>query len=254
MLSLFGSEVQAEAPARSRVRAFDPYAGLTPACRGGGPYVREWSGSFGSGRVMEKVFIYWIIRTFSSAPGRSPANAGVDARYRVRVDFRNLLELAHAGRDIERAIAVGSIPPELRHVWNRMENEGITVRLLERGAMEGGEQGVDQTLQTAMLRDALDFNGSPGIAVMLTGDGSGFHDGVGFHADLERMHSRGWRIEVLSWRHSCNRRMREWAEQNGRFIALDDHYDSVTFLEPPAPGQPAAPPRHAAPVDLDGRL
>ena len=255
MFALFESEVQAEAPARSRVRAFDPYAGLTPACRGGGPYVREWSRSFGSGRVMEKVFIYWDnSNIFISARQVAEEREGVDARYRVRVDFRNLLELAHAGRDIERAIAVGSIPPELRHVWNRMENEGVTVRLLERGAMEGGEQGVDQTLQTAMLRDALDFNGSPGNAVMLTGDGSGFHDGVGFHADLERMHSRGWRIEVLSWRHSCNRRMREWAEQNGRFIALDDHYDSVTFLEPPAPGQPAAPPRHAAPVDLDGRL
>ena len=255
MLALFDSEVQAEAPARIRVRAFGTYAGLTPACRGGGPYVREWSRSFGSGRAMEKVFIYWDnSNIFISARQVAGEREGVDARYRVRVDFRNLLELARAGRDIERAIAVGSIPPELRHVWNRMENEGITVRLLERGAMEGGEQGVDQTLQTAMLRDALDFNGSPGIAVMLTGDGSGFHDGVGFHADLERMHSRGWRIEVLSWRHSCNRRMREWAEQNGRFIALDDHYDSVTFLEPAAPGQPAALPRHAAPVDLDGRL
>ena len=44
MLALFDSEVQAEAPARIRVRAFGTYAGLTPACRGGGPYVRdmEW--------------------------------------------------------------------------------------------------------------------------------------------------------------------------------------------------------------------
>ena len=119
--------------------------------------------------------------------------------------------------------------------------------------MAGREQGVDQTLQTAMLRDALDYNGDPGVAVMLTGDGSGFHDGVGFHADLERMHNRGWRIEVLSWRHSCNRRMREGVEKNGTFIALDDHYDSVTFLAPPSAGQPIAAPRHATPVTLDDR-
>ena len=112
---------------------------------------------------------------------------------------------------------------------------------------------MDQTLQTAMLRDALDYNGDPGVAVMLTRDGSGFHDGVGFHADLERMHSRGWRIEVLSWRHSCNRRMREWVEKNRTFVALDDHYDSVTFLEPPLAGQPVAAPRHATPVTLDDR-
>ena len=76
----------------------------------------------------------------------------------------------------------------------------------------------------------------------------------GFHADLERMRRRGWRIEVLSWRHSCNRRMREWAEENGRFIALDDFYDSVTFLERPAPGEPIAAPRYAVPVDLNRRL
>ena len=93
--------------------------------------------------------------------------------------------------------------------------------------MQGREQGVDQTLQTAMLRDAFDYNGDPGIVVLLTGDGAGFDSGVGFHADLERMHGRNWRIEVISWRHSCNTRMRNWAEQNGTFIALDDFYEGA---------------------------
>ena len=203
---------------------------------------------------MERVFIYWDnSNIFISARGVAVEREGATARHRVRVDFRNLLMLARAGRDIERAIAVGSVPPELRHVWNRMENEGVTVELLERGAIEGREQGVDQTLQTAMLRDALDYNGDPGIAVLLTGDGSGFIDGVGFHADLERMHRRGWRIEVLSWRHSCNRRMREWAERNGTFVALDDFYENITFLGPAMPGDPIAEPRHVLPIDLGRR-
>ena len=211
---------------------------------------------------MEKVFIYWDnSNIFISARGVAADSCALDAvereganaRHRVRVDFRNLLVLARAGRDIERAIAVGSVPPELRHVWNRMENEGVTVELLERGTIEGREQGVDQTLQTAMLRDALDYNGNPGIAVLLTGDGSGFIDGVGFHADLERMHRRGWRIEVLSWRHSCNRRMREWAERNGTFVALDDFYENITFLGPAMPGDPIAEPRHVLPIDLSRR-
>ena len=203
---------------------------------------------------MEKVFIYWDnSNIFISARDVAIELEGDTARYRVRLDFRNLLEVARAGREIEHAVAVGSIPPELRHVWNRLENEGVTVKLLERGAVQGREQGVDQLLQTAMLRDGFDYNGDPGIAVLLTGDGSGFDDGVGFHADLERMRIRGWRIEVLSWRHSCNRRMREWAEEYGTFIALDDFYDSVTFLEPPAPGQPIADPRYATPPDLSRR-
>ena len=203
---------------------------------------------------MDRVFIYWDnSNIFISAQEVAADREGDAARYRVRLHFRHLLEVARAGREIERAIAVGSIPPELRHVWNRIENEGVAVQLLERGAIQGREQGVDQALQTAMLRDALDYNGDPGIAALLTGDGSGFADGVGFHADLERMRNRGWRIEVLSWRHSCNRRMREWAEERGAFIALDDFYDSVTFLEPPAPGQPIAAPRHPAPPDLTRR-
>ena len=203
---------------------------------------------------MDKVFIYWDNSSiFISAQQVAIDQEGESSRYRVRIHFRNLLELAHGGREIERAIAVGSIPPELRHVWNRLENEGVTVKLLERGAVHGREQGVDQVLQTEMLRDGYDYNGDPGIAVMLTGDGAGFADGVGFHADLERMRRRGWRIEVLSWRHSCNRGMREWAEENGKFIALDDFCESVTFLERPAPGEPAEAPRYASSVDLDLR-
>ena len=195
---------------------------------------------------MQEVFVYWDnSNIFISAQAVAIEREGSQARSRVRLDFRNLLRLAQADRPIRHAVAVGSIPPELRHVWNRMS--------LERGAIHGREEGVDQLLQTCMLRDTVDYNGDPGIAVLLTGDGSGFADGVGFHADLQRMHNKGWRIEVLSWRHSCSRRMREWAEQNGFFIALDDYYESVTFLEPPAPGRPLADPRDAAPLDLSGR-
>lgn len=203
---------------------------------------------------MEKVFIYWDnSNIFISAREIAAEREGGDARYRMRLHFRNLLRLAHADRPIESAVAVGSVPPELRYVWTRLENEGVRVELSERGALHGTEQGVDQKLQANMLRDALDYNGDPGIAVLLTGDGSGFYDGVGFHADLERMHRRGWRIEVLSWTDSCNRRMKEWAEQNGKFIALDDYYDSITFLEPPQSGRSAAEPRDAAPLNLSLR-
>ena len=203
---------------------------------------------------MDKVFIYWDnSNIFISAQEAAAEREGEAARWRVRVHFRNLYELARGGRPVHRAAAVGSVPPELRHVWNRLENEGIDVHLLERGAMHGRGQGVDQLLQTFMLRDTVDYNGDPGTAVLLTGDGSGFADGAGFHADLERMRRKGWRIEVLSWRHSCNRRMREWAEQNGVFVALDDFYGGITFLSDPLPGRPVADSRHVERLDLAKR-
>ena len=203
---------------------------------------------------MKKVFIYWDnSNIFISAQQAAVEREGDSARYRVRIHFGNLMKLARADREIEKANAVGSEPPELRHVWNRMEGEGVDVQRFERGERSGKEQGVDQALQVCMLRDTVRYNGDPGIAVLLTGDGSGFYDGVGFHADIDSMHKKGWRIEVLSWQNSCNARMKKWAEENGLFIDLDDFYDSVTFLEPPLPGQPIGSPRHPAALDLSKR-
>ena len=130
---------------------------------------------------MGEVFIYWDnSNIFVSAKEIAVEHEGEGARPRVRIHFRNLLELARAGRPVHHAVAVGSVPPELRYVWNRLENEGVDVRLLERGAMHGREEGVDQLLQTCMLRDLSDYNGDPGIAVLLTGDGAGFYESVTF--------------------------------------------------------------------------
>jgi hypothetical protein len=42
-----------------------------------------------------------------------------------------------------------------------------------------------------MLRALADAS-DPQIAVLLTGDGQGFEEGAGFHADLERMYQKGW--------------------------------------------------------------
>jgi hypothetical protein len=81
-----------------------------------------------------------------------------------------------------------------------------------------------------MLR-AISDHPDPQVGVLMTGDGAGYDDGAGFHADMERMHAAGWGIEVLSWQKSCRRALREWATTNGVFVALDDHYESVTFLE-----------------------
>ena len=190
---------------------------------------------------------------FTGACKAAEQREGNSAYARARLKFPNLLKLAQAERPIEKALAVGSVPPQLRHVWNRLESEGVSVQLLERGSHTGTEQGVDQVLQVQMLRDAADYNGDPGVAVLLTGDGRGFYDGIGFHADIERMHRKGWRIEVLSWQHSCNRRMREWVEENGLFIALDDFYESITYLEEPEAGRPYAEPRYAKPLEFGQR-
>ena len=201
---------------------------------------------------MNSVFIYWDNSNIFHEAQRfaEEREAGPDARYRVRIHFDNMLRLAHADRPVEKAMAAGSVPPEMRQLWNRLENGGADVCL--RGS-PGEREMPDRTLQVRMLEDALDYNGDPGIAVLLTGDGAGYLDGAGFHRTLERMHGRGWRVEILSWTHSANPRMRVWAEGNGLFVALDEFYEAITFLEPSRPGMALALPRHQTELDLSRR-
>jgi hypothetical protein len=181
---------------------------------------------------------------FISAKREADRREGRPARDQVRLQFDQLLDLALAGRPLGRAFVVGSIPPEQRAVWDRLEAvTGVKPELYERGQFSGGEQGLDQCLQVHMLRAISDFH-EPQIAVLMTGDGAGYDDGVGFHADMERMHASGWGIEVVSWHAHCRRGLRDWANKNGVFVKLDDYYESVTFLE----GN-----RRAKPVDLSKR-
>ncbi len=64
---------------------------------------------------MEAVFIYWDnSNVFISAKETAALREGEDARSRVRIHFRHLLDLARAGRPVQHAVAVGSVPPELR--------------------------------------------------------------------------------------------------------------------------------------------
>ncbi len=205
---------------------------------------------------MDSVFVYWDNSNIFHEAQRlaEERDKGPDARYRVRVHFDNLLRLAHADRPMERAYAAGSVPPEMRQLWNRLANQGVEVAVYDRGSPErGGQEVPDQVLQLRMLEDALDYNGDPGIVVLLTGDGAGYLGGVGFHRTLERMHKHGWRVEILSWAYPCNPQMHKWAEANGLFISLDDFYEAITFLEPSKPGFEFAKARNQADLNLSLR-
>ena len=148
----------------------------------------------------------------------------------VRIQFDQLYELAHMRRPVERALCVGSVPPDLQQVWDRLSETGVQVELYERGAESGKEQGVDQCLQVHMLRALADAR-QPGVAVVLTGDGKGYADGVGFHADLERMANQGWGIEVLAWDAACANGLKTWAQKVGVYVPLEDYYEHITFIQ-----------------------
>lgn len=147
----------------------------------------------------------------------------------MRLHYESLFELAVANRDVSTAISVASTQGDSTSVGDRLAAIGLQVELFERGSRTLSEQAVDQALQVHMLRCLADE--TPGVAVLLTGDGAGYTRGAGFLADIERMHRGGWAIEVLSWEHNCNRHLKSWAIRNGLFVPLDDYYDNITYLK-----------------------
>ncbi len=177
----------------------------------------------------QDVYVFWDnSNIYIPSQDIAAIREGALAPKEIRIQFDNLYHLAGASRPVTKAICVGSVPPEMEAVWEKLEASGVTVELFERGSDSGSEQGVDQCLQVHMLRALADAE-KPAVAVLLTGDGAGYDSGAGFHADLERMHRKGWGIEVLSWDIACNKRLKAWAQANGVYVSLEGHYDEITF-------------------------
>ena len=78
---------------------------------------------------MDSVFIYWDNSNIFHEAQRlaEERGEGPNARYRVRIHFDHMLCLAHADRPLKKALAAGSVPPEMRQLWNRMESKGVEV-------------------------------------------------------------------------------------------------------------------------------
>ena len=148
-----------------------------------------------------------------------------------RTNFSNLLQLVKKDRNIEKIYLSGSVPPPSNSVWDYLKNMGISVQLLDKTADGVEQESVDMSLQTMMLRTAIDNAANPSTIAVLTGDGAGKQLGEGFLSDLKRIKKLGWNIEVYAWEISCNRYLKEYAEQNGLFVPLENYYNSITFLK-----------------------
>jgi hypothetical protein len=149
--------------------------------------------------------------------------------FSFRIHFGYLLDFVLDGRQLDYAFVAGSIPPSSDPLWRRFENLGVLVDRQERGEGTGAEVAVDEIIQLSMANRILDVKPA-GTVVLLTGDGSGYTDGKGFITALERAHNHGWGVEVVSWDAGCNRYLRRFVEQNGRYRPLEPVYEKVTFI------------------------
>ena len=146
-----------------------------------------------------------------------------------RTHFMNLLNLVTAGRTIGKVFFVGSTPPESDAIWKYLRNLGIDPKPIPRSA-SGGENGTtDHLLQAQLLRLAFDYK--PGVIALLSGDGAGINKNEGFFADLKRMSSMGWQVEVYAWDETCHADMKAYAKEHWSFTNLSDYYEHITFLQ-----------------------
>ncbi|GAA4211663.1 hypothetical protein [Microbispora amethystogenes] len=168
-------------------------------------------------------------------------------RARLRIQAGAIKRLAAAGRPntMTRTVTSANDFARLERVVEHFDDAGFGVTLLERGRRTGKELGADHYLQLCMLREV--FDAVPGVIVLLSGDGAGHEEGIGFLADLKRARSRGWGIEVLAWDRTCSRELKAWVQRQGPhgvYIPLDRYYYSITFVEGG---------RRALPLSLRGR-
>ena len=148
-----------------------------------------------------------------------------------RTNFKNLFELVRNNRTIDAAYLSGSIPPPNNALWGCLRRMGINLQLLNKTAQGKEQESVDMSLQAMMLRTAIDNISNPNTIAVLTGDGAGKQLGEGFLTDLQRIKNMGWNIEVYAWEESCNKNLKEYAQQNGSFIPLENYYYSITYLK-----------------------
>jgi hypothetical protein len=150
-------------------------------------------------------------------------------RYAFRIHFARFIDLIAGSQPTAEIVWGGSTPPSTDEVWSQLESRGIQPFLIPRS--ESGEnETVDHVVQLQMHRHARKYRGSPGTMIVCTGDGKGYDKEEGFLFDAEGFAADGWQIRVVSWTHSCAVRLKAFAESKGKFIALDDHYDQVTFV------------------------
>lgn len=179
---------------------------------------------------MPKVFVIWDNSNihYGGLDQVFPIIEPNEMRELYRTHFMNLLKLVTNNREIGQVFFVGSTPPKSDSIWKCLRDNGIKPQTIPR-AIDGEWDTTDHLLQNHLLR--LGYQPTPETVALLSGDGAGVNKDEGFFADLKRLASRGWNVEVYSWEATCHQNLMKYAKEVGRYIKLDDYYFNITFLE-----------------------
>jgi len=160
----------------------------------------------------------WIegIKCSAKIKGMSDLPDGKKAcDYGWRIDFGKLLNLVSDGRNIRKAILVGSRPPKNDSLWKAAERGGFEVIVKDRNS-QNKEKAVDTKL--VALGVQLICTTDPAALKILSGDSD-------FEPLVEVANERGWETEI--WAFSSALSSNSILSNVSRIEPLDSHIDEI---------------------------
>ena len=182
---------------------------------------------------------------------------------RLHMSYANFSLIMERGRPAAKRVLVGSNPRLPAH--DKAEELGYECHLLEKvyklkplsdrqkyfATRHGGsaqeekpryhEQGVDELLHLKMLESLLDHNDAEqqGTMVLATGDGAEAEYSDGFLRYVKTALSRGWKVELVSWKNNIHHAYLELSRQQEfrktfRIIYLDHFAEELLRTQSPA--------------------
>ena len=155
----------------------------------------------------------------------------------VRVDYENLFRvLRHGKMNSGISMLAGSVPPGNDALWAAAQKAGFDTTLLRRVENDDGrlvEQGVDEAIHLRIGNLLLDAP-VPERIVIATGDGRQTEQDCSFTDQVRRAATRGWNVEIWSWRVQLAPRLRDMRLRYPDLVKVflfDEWYHSLVFLK-----------------------
>ncbi|CAB5391512.1 unnamed protein product [Rhizophagus irregularis] len=150
----------------------------------------------------------------------------------LQIDYGYLLKTILGERSMGSSpVIVGSRPPPDDTLWDEIKKLGYEATVYYRN-LDNKEKRVDMKLGVSMVVQTLFKAKSPGVLVLVAGDGD-------YEPALEEILKAGWKVEIRFWASAISRHLkvpeitRNNIELKTIFKPLDKEYQNFTFCVGP---------------------
>ena len=146
--------------------------------------------------------------------------------HRVRINYGQLTDVVEHGRVDAIGTLYGSEPPKIDHVWNKIEERGWRVEILQKSSHTGKEKEVDSTMFRDILALATVPPAKQSTIILISGDRD-------MRPAVKEILQKGWKVEIWMWVDSIAKGLKKLTKEyeNLSIIPLDEHWKEVVFYE-----------------------